>query len=185
MTLPASRMCTIVQNINAPAFTAESRIADPDRMLSAYNHSAGTSNLVRAFSQGGFADLKHVVEWGMDWSMSTAKGREYLATAERITEALDFMETCGVPLNEPVMTSTEVFTSHEGLLLPYEEALVRQDPQTGEHYLGSGHFVWIGERTRDLDGAHVEFARGISNRTYLLVSSLFLFFFNIYSMTLR
>lgn len=139
--------------------------------MMAYNHSAGTSNLVRAFSQGGFGDLKRVVEWGMDWSMSTAKGREYLATAERIAEALHFMDTCGVPLNQPVMTATEVFTSHEGLLLPYEQALVRQDPRTGENFVGSGHLIWIGERTRDLDGAHVEFARGISNRTWSRLSS--------------
>lgn len=152
------------QIINAPAFTEDSRTPDPNRMLLAYNQSAGTSNLVRAFAQGGFADLKRVVEWGMDWSMATAKGREYLNTAERITEALNFMETCGVPRNEPAMTSTEVFTSHEGLLLPYEQALTRQDPYTGEFYCGSGHFIWIGERTRDLEGAHMEFARGISNR---------------------
>lgn len=142
-------------------------------MLRAYNRSAGTTNLVRAFSQGGFADLKRVVEWGMDWSMSTVKGREYLATAERISEALHFMETCGIPLTEPIMTSTEVFTSHEGLLLPYEQALTRMDPQTGEYFCGSGHFVWVGERTRHLDGAHIEFVRGISNRKFFLTRHSF------------
>lgn len=143
-------------------------------MMWAYNHSAGTSNLVRAFSQGGFADLKRVVEWGMDWSMATAKGREYMATAERISEALHFMETCGVRMNEPEMTSTQVYTSHEGLLLPYEQALVRQDPITGHFYSGSGHYIWIGERTRDIDGAHVEFARGISNRMFTFFVSFLL-----------
>lgn len=140
----------------------------------AYNHSAGTSNLVRAFSQGGFADLQRVVEWGMDWSMSTAKGREYMATAGRIAEALNFMATCGVRMSEPEMTSTQVYTSHEGLLLPYEQSLIRQDPITGEYFCGSGHFIWIGERTRDLDGAHVEFARGIANRTLSSILHSFL-----------
>lgn len=139
-------------------------------MLLAYNRSAGTSNLVRAFSTGGFADLKRVKEWGMDWSSSTSKGREYMKTAERISEALHFMETCGINNEQPVMTSTNIFTSHEGLLLPYEQALTRMDVLTGEYYCGSGHFIWIGERTRDINGAHVEFAKGISNRT------LFLFF---------
>lgn len=147
-------------------FTREARMPDPDRMVMAYNRSAGTSNLVRAFARGGFANLKRVMEWGMDWSMATTKGREYMATAECISEALSFMETCGVPTNEPVMTATDVFTSHEGLLLPYEQALTRQDPRTGEHYCGSGHFIWVGERTRDLDGAHIEFVRGISNRKF-------------------
>lgn len=152
-----------VQNINGAAFTPESRIPDPDRMLIAYNRSTGTANLVRAFAQGGFGNLKRVGEWGMDWSMATSKGREYMETAEHITEALNFMHTCGVSENEPIMTSTEVFTSHEGLLLPYEEALVRRDERSGEYYAGSGHFIWVGERTRSLDGAHLEFVRGISN----------------------
>lgn len=136
-------------------------------MLRAYNRSSGTINLVRALSSGGFADLKHVRDWGMDWSSKTPKGREYLKTAEHIAEAIQFMETCGV-YEHPIMTSTQVFTSHEGLLLPYEQALTRVDPDTGEWYAGSGHFIWIGERTRGLDDAHVQFAKGISNRTMII-----------------
>lgn len=158
--------CYRGENINSGAFTLETRTPDPDRMLRAYNKSAGTSNLVRAFATGGFGDLKRVRQWGMDWSKETSKGREYMATAERIAEALNFMETCGVSNSSPVMTATEVFTSHEGLLLPYEQALTRQDPETGEYFACSGHFIWVGERTRDIDDAHVEFARGISNRTF-------------------
>lgn len=137
-------------------------------MLMAYNRSAGTSNLVRAYATGGFGDLKMVKQWGLDWSSHTEKGREYLSTAEDIAEALHFMETCGISHDDPTMTSTEVFTSHEGLLLPYEEALTRMDPETGDHYAGSGHFIWIGERTRELDGAHVHFAKGVANRKFHL-----------------
>lgn len=104
----------------------------------------------------------------MDWSMGTSRGREYMATAERIAESLRFMETCGVSQEQPVMTSTDVFTSHEGLLLPYEQALTRRDEQTGEWFDCSGHFVWIGERTRGIEDAHVQFAKGIANRTFCL-----------------
>lgn len=157
----------MMQNINGAAFTPESRIPDPNRMLLAYNRSAGTTNLVRALASGGFGDLKRVKEWGMDWSMGTAKGREYMATAERIAESLHFIETCGVSPQQPVMTSTDVFTSHEGLLLPYEQALTRMDEETGEWYDCSGHFLWIGERTREIEDAHVQFAKGIANRKFI------------------
>lgn len=102
----------------------------------------------------------------MDWSMGTSRGRQYMATAERIAEALNFMETCGVNNKNPVMTSTEVFTSHEGLLLPYEEALTRFDEVTEQWYDCSGHFIWIGERTRNIEDAHVQFAKGIANRKF-------------------
>lgn len=155
----------------------EARTPDPERMMIAYNRSTGTANLVRAFAQGGFGDLKRVTEWGMDWSMATGKGREYMETAERISDALEFIATCGISHSEPVMTSTEVFTSHEGLLLPYEQALVRQDPRTGEYFCGSGHFIWVGERTRQLDGAHIEFVRGIANRKIFSP-----FFFSLFSL---
>lgn len=151
--------------VNGSQFTAEARVPDPYRMLLAYNRSAGTTNLVRALASGGFADLKRVRHWGLDWSRNSKKGHEYMMTAERIAEAIQFMEVCGMNKTSPVMTSTDVYTSHEGLLLPYEQALVSQDPLTGEYYAGSGHFIWIGERTRHVDDAHVEFARGISNRT--------------------
>lgn len=152
------------KNINAAAFTEEARIPDPNRMMRAYHTSAATSNLVRAFAGGGYGDLTRVKEWGMDWSLTTSRGRQYMATAERISEALSFIDTCGLSSKQPIMTSTEVYTSHEAILLPYEQALVRQDPFTDNFYACSGHFLWIGERTRGIDDAHVEFARGISNR---------------------
>lgn len=136
-------------------------------MMRAYHTSAATSNLVRAFAGGGYGDLTRVKEWGMDWSLTTSRGRQYMATAERISEALSFIDTCGLSSKQPIMSSTEVYTSHEAILLPYEQALVRQDPLSANFYACSGHFLWIGERTRGIDDAHVEFARGISNRKFL------------------
>lgn len=161
------------QNINAAPFTLESRTPDPNRMLQAYHSSAAASNLLRAFSDGGYGDLKRVKEWGMDWSLSTSRGRQYMATAERIADALSFMDTCGISREQPGVTSTRVYTSHEALLLPYEQALTRIDQCTGKHYACSGHFLWIGERTRGLQDAHIEFARGIANRKYTSVCILF------------
>jgi 3-deoxy-7-phosphoheptulonate synthase len=149
--------------VNGSEFTAEARVPDPERMLRAYNHAAGTTNLVRALVSGGFADLNKARAWGMDWASSTEKGRQYLETAQNISDALRFLEACGLSEENPILQSTRVYTSHEGLLLPYEEALTRMDPETGEFFATSGHFIWIGERTRQLDGAHVEYARGISN----------------------
>ncbi|CAN8073488.1 unnamed protein product [Agarophyton chilense] len=151
------------ENINGAPFTFKARTPDPHRMLRAYHSSAATSNLARALAGGGFADLTRVKEWGMDWSLATSRGRQYMATAERISEALSFMDTCGLSRNQPIMTSTDVYTSHEALLLPYEEALTRFDVETGNFYAGSGHLLWVGERTRGIHHAHVEFARGISN----------------------
>lgn len=149
--------------INANDFTPEARIPDPERMIRAYNHSASTTNLVRSLAQGGFGDLTRVREWGMDWAAATDKGRAYEETARQIEDSLRFMNACGVDHSNPELSSTKVFTSHEGLLLPYEQALTRQDPDTGEWYACSGNMIWLGERTRQLDGAHVEFARGIAN----------------------
>jgi 3-deoxy-7-phosphoheptulonate synthase len=149
--------------VNGAPFDLASRTPDPKRMLAAYQHSAATTNLVRALASGGFADLRNVKSWGMDWASKTEKGKAYLDTAERIEEAVRFWETCGVSSQDPIIYSTEVYTSHEALLLPYEEALCRRDPLTGDMYATSGAFIWIGERTRDLDGAHVEFARGVAN----------------------
>ncbi|GJQ14343.1 hypothetical protein GpartN1_g6134.t1 [Galdieria partita] len=157
--------------INGSSFDLVSRTPDPNRMLAAYQHSAGTTNLVRALASGGFADLRNVKSWGMDWASNTEKGKAYLDTAERIEEAVRFWETCGVSVRDPIIYSTEVFTSHEALLLPYEEALCRQDSLTGDMYATSGAFIWIGERTRDLDGAHVEFARGVANPIGVKVGS--------------
>lgn len=150
------------ENINGADFTRECRMPDPKRMLTAYHRSAGTSNLTRAFATGGFADLSRVREWGLDWTGRTSRGREYMRTAQRIAEAVTFMETCGIS-HSPVMTETQVYTSHEGLLLPYEEALTRWDPISEKWYAGSGHFIWVGERTRELDDAHIHYVKGIAN----------------------
>jgi 3-deoxy-7-phosphoheptulonate synthase len=149
--------------INGSDFDEASRVPDPERMIRAYNHSASTTNLVRSLASGGFADLGRVREWGMDWASDTDKGLAYAETARRIEDSLRFMEACGVDHTNPALSTTKVFTSHEGLLLPYEQALTRMDPDTGEYYACSGNLIWLGERTRQLDGAHVEFARGIAN----------------------
>jgi 3-deoxy-7-phosphoheptulonate synthase len=149
--------------INASDFTPEARIPDPERMIRGYNHSASTTNLVRSLASGGFGDLTRVREWGMDWASATDKGLAYADTARAIEDSLRFMSACGVDHSNPALSSTKVFTSHEGLLLPYEQALTRMDPDTGEYYACSGNLIWLGERTRQLDGAHVEFARGIAN----------------------
>lgn len=149
--------------INGSAFTSEARIPDPERMVRAYHHSASTTNLVRSLAMGGFGDLTKVQEWGMGWASGTKRGMAYADTASQIERTLRFMEACGVDATNPALHSTKVFTSHEGLLLPYEQALTRQDPDTGEWYACSGNMIWLGERTRQLDGAHVEFARGIAN----------------------
>lgn len=142
--------------INGSGFTADERIPDPERMIRAYHHSAGTTNLVRALASGGFGDLNRVREWGLDWAAASSEGKEYAETAQRIEDALRFMEACGVDHSNPALSSTKVYTSHEGLLLPYEQALTRMDPDTGDYYACSGNLVWLGERTRQLDGAHVE-----------------------------
>uniref|UniRef100_A0A7S1XF38 Phospho-2-dehydro-3-deoxyheptonate aldolase n=2 Tax=Compsopogon caeruleus TaxID=31354 RepID=A0A7S1XF38_9RHOD len=150
--------------INGPGFTLDERTPDPQRMLRAYNHSAGGTNLVRALSSGGFADLRNVKQWGLaDWSGKTQGGQAYFETARKIEEAMKFMEACGIESSNPIFSSTTVYTSHEGLLLPYEEGLVRREDASGRYFASSGHLIWIGERTRQLDGAHVEFFRGLSN----------------------
>lgn len=149
--------------VNGSSFDAASREPDPRRMMRAYSQSAATTNYTRALASGGYASLKNVLSWGMDWCRATERGREYLMTAERISEAIDFMDVCGLGANSPITTSTDVYTSHEGLLLPYEEALVRRCDVTGRYYAGSGHMIWVGERTRALQDAHVEFVRGLAN----------------------
>ena len=156
--------------INGSKFDETNRIPDPERMMLAYMRSASTTNYSRSLAGGGYANLKKVRSWGMDWCRSTEKGREYLLTAERIAEAVDFMNICGIEA-DPNIQSTSVYTSHEGLLLPYEEALVRRDEETGEYYAGSGHFIWVGERTRGVEDSHIEFVRGISNPVAVKVGS--------------
>lgn len=151
-------------NINGIEFTPESRAAQPDRMLQAYHHASATLNLIRAFSQGGFADLNKVQEWNLGFVENSLQGEQYRRFADRISETLDFMAACGISADTvPLVRETPFYTSHEALLLPFEEALTRVDTSSGDWYDCSAHMLWIGERTRDPKGAHVEFARGINN----------------------
>ena len=160
VTLPSYRG----DNINAMEFTPESRTPDPERLLKAYAQSAATLNLIRAFANGGYADLHNVHRWMVGFVADSPQGKRYQEIADRISEAIDFMEACGItPDSVPQMKQVDVYTSHEALLLGYEEAMTRVDSTTGDWYDTSAHFVWIGDRTRQPDGAHVEFARGVKN----------------------
>ena len=160
VTLPSYRG----DNINGMDFTPEARTPDPERLLRAYAQSASTLNLIRAFANGGYADLHNVHRWMVGFVADSPQGKRYQEIADRISEAIDFMEACGVtPESVPQVKQVDVFTSHEALLLGYEEAMTRVDSTTGDWYDTSAHFVWIGDRTRQPDGAHVEFARGIKN----------------------
>ena len=150
--------------INGIEFDEAARIPDPERMLKAYRQSAATLNLLRAFAQGGYANLEHVHEWTLGFLSNSPQGERYAALADRIGETLSFMRACGVtPEAVPQLRSTAFYTSHEALLLNYDEALTRIDSTSGEWYDTAGHFLWIGDRTRQPDHAHVEFFRGIKN----------------------
>ena len=151
--------------INSPAFSAEARKADPVRMLEAYHQSAATLNLLRAFARGGLADLQQVHKWNLGFVKNAGSGTEkFEHLAEQISQALAFMEACGINTkNSPTLRETAFYTSHEALLLPYEEALTRIDSLSGEPYCCSAHMLWIGERTRGLDDAHVHFLSGVKN----------------------
>ena len=150
--------------INGPEFTAAARIPDPQRMESAYFQSAGTLNLLRAFATGGYADLHEVHRWNLGFVARSPMADLYRDLAQRIDETLGFMAACGVTsASTPQIRETDFFTSHEALLLPYEQALTRVDSTTGDWYACSAHFLWIGDRTRQPDGAHVEFLRGVKN----------------------
>lgn len=150
--------------INAMPFDAVGRVADPQRQIQAYRQSASTLNLLRAFAQGGFADLHQVHRWNMGFVSNSPSGERYKKIADRITESLDFMTACGVSeLTAPYLSSVDFFTSHEGLLLGYEEAMTRTDSLMGGYYDTSAHMIWIGDRTRQLDGGHVEFCSGVAN----------------------
>ena len=151
-------------NVNDIAFTLEARTPDPQRMIRAYSQSAATLNLLRAFAQGGYANLHQVHRWTHDFLGSSPWARKYAETADRIGDALDFMAACGINADSvPQLSATHFYTSHEALLLPYEQALTRQDSLTGDWYDTSAHFLWIGDRTRFEGSAHVEFLRGIGN----------------------
>ena len=152
--------------INGIEFTAEDRIPDPERLLKVYEQSASTLNLLRAFAQGGMADLHAVHNWTADFISDRTQAKRYAELAERIDECLSFMNACGITAQTSrALAETDFFTSHEALLLNYEEPLTRQDTITDEKgwYATSAHMVWIGDRTRQYDGAHVEYMRGISN----------------------
>jgi 3-deoxy-7-phosphoheptulonate synthase len=150
--------------VNGSEFTEAARIPDPQRMVQAYSQSASTLNLLRAFAKGGYADLHQVHQWNQGFVARSPQGERYRELADRLTETLDFMAACGFTSeNSPHVRETEFFTSHEALLLPYEQALTRIDSLTDDWYDCSAHLVWIGDRTRQLDGAHVEFMRGIRN----------------------
>lgn len=150
--------------VNDIAFTAEARSADPERLITAYQQSAATLNLLRAFAKGGFGDLSRVHAWNQEFVASSAEGRRYEEVAAGIDRALQFMAACGVDTEStPQLHTVDVSTSHEALILGYEEALTRQDSLTGGWYDCSAHMLWIGERTRQLDGAHVHFLSGVGN----------------------
>ncbi len=150
--------------INRTEFTPEARIPDPQRQIMAYRQSAATLNLLRAFAQGGYANLEHVQRWTLDFVKDSPLSERYSELAERISETLSFMKAIGFEAERyQRLRETDFYTCHEALLLGYEEALTREDSTSGDYYGTSGHFLWIGDRTRQLDHAHVEYFRGIKN----------------------
>ena len=150
--------------INATEFTPEARLPDPQRMIQAYSQSAATLNLLRAFATGGYADLHNIHKWTLGFVNESPQGARYRELSEKISESLAFMSAIGVtPETHQGLHQVEFFTSHEALLLNIEEAMTRVDSTTGQWYDTSAHLLWIGERTRDLDGAHIEYFRGVRN----------------------
>src|SRR5262249_7400494 len=173
-TKPRSQPFESVDGLEVPSFrghmihgdepTPEARVPDPQRMVEGYNQSAATLNLLRAFTKGGYADLTQVHLWNQEFVASSREGRRYERLADEIERALRFMAACGIDLGaERRLHEVDFFTSHEGLLLDYEEGLTRRDSLTGDWYDCSAHLLWIGERTRQIDGAHVEFFSGVHN----------------------
>jgi 3-deoxy-7-phosphoheptulonate synthase len=148
--------------VNGIGFDGQSRVPDPERLLQAYHQSTASLNLLRAFASGGFADLHQVHQWNLDFIASSAIAERYSQLADRIDETLAFMRACGLD-SAPQLREASFFTAHEALLLNYEQAFVRQDSLTGGFYDCSAHMLWIGDRTRQPDGAHVEFLRGVGN----------------------
>ena len=151
-------------NVNALEFTAEGREPDPQRMIRSYHNASSTLNLLRAFAKGGFADLNRVHGWNLDFVEDSPLGERYEDLASRIDQALKFMAACGVSSDKvAALRETDFYTSHEALLLPYEEALTRVDSLTGDYYDTSAHFLWVGARTLQEDHAQIEFVRGLKN----------------------
>jgi len=160
ITLPSYRG----DNVNGMDFTPEARIPDPERLLKAYGQAASTLNLLRAFSTGGYANLNNIHKWTLGYVKDSPQSQRYSDLCDKISDAMDFMQACGVtPESTPQMAATEYYTSHEGLLLGYEQAMTRIDSTSGRWYDTSAHLLWIGNRTRDLDGAHIEFCKGVEN----------------------
>ena len=170
---PRSAPTEMINGVELPSYkgdiingfdpTPEARIPDPNRMLQAYTQAAASLNLLRAFSTGGFADIHRVHSWTLGFA-DQDKAERYREMANRISDALDFMNAAGVDSdNAHMLSQVDFYTSHEALLLEYEEALCRVDSLTGQNVAGSGHMIWIGDRTRQVDGAHVEFCRGVIN----------------------
>lgn len=150
--------------VNDPTANLDARVPNPQRLVQAYHQAASTLNLVRAFTKGGFADLNRVHSWNQEFVATSAEGRRYEQVASEVERALAFMRACGIDTEtNNALHQVDVYTSHEALILGYEEALTRQDSLTGGWYDCSAHMLWIGERTRQLDGAHVEFLRGVEN----------------------
>jgi 3-deoxy-7-phosphoheptulonate synthase len=170
---PRSEPTETVGDLVLPAFrghivhgdepTVEARTPDPGRMLQGYHQAASTLNLLRAFTKGGFADLAQVHVWTQEFVANSPQGRRYEQLATEIQRAMSFMSAIGVDMRNPALHQTDIWTSHEALLLDFEEALTRRDSLTGDWYDCSAHFLWIGERTRRPDGAHVEFLAGVNN----------------------
>jgi len=151
-------------NVNGIEFDPATRRNDPQRMMRAYSQAAATLNLLRAFAGGGYANLRQVHRWTLDFMGRSPWSEQYQSIAARIGESLEFMEACGIDIEtQPQLKTAHFYTSHEALLLPYEEAMTRQDSLTGEWYDTSAHMLWIGDRTRFVDSAHVEFLRGVNN----------------------
>jgi len=160
VTLPSFRG----HNVNSEAFSPAARTPDPERLVTGYHQAAATLNLVRAFTKGGFADLRRVHAWNQEFVADSAEGHRYEELANGIERALRFMRACGLDTAaEAQLHQVDFYTSHEALLLGYEQALTRRDSLTGDWYDCSAHLLWIGERTRQLDGAHLEFLRGVHN----------------------
>ena len=150
--------------VNDPTANLDARVPNPQRLVQAYHQAASTLNLVRAFTKGGFADLNRVHSWNQEFVATSAEGQRYEQVASEVERALAFMRACGIDTEtNNALHQVDVYTSHEALILGYEEALTRQDSLTGGWYDCSAHMLWIGERTRQLDGAHVEFLRGVEN----------------------
>ena len=150
--------------INSIDFDSDSREPDPLRMIEAYNQSAATQNLLRAFATGGYADLSYVQNWNLDFVKNSSQGSAFKKIADRISESLSFMNACGINSDSSrEISESNFFISHEALLLPYESCFARIDSTTGDWYAVSSHMIWIGDRTRQIDGSHVEFCSGVSN----------------------